>query len=853
MTRLFSTLSALFAAAALLLLAAPAAAQTVIYVDADASAPGDGTTWDSAYPALQDAFDQANDNPGTDYEIWVAGGTYYPDEDNVDGDHGDDNTSEAFTLTRDGVALYGGFDGSETSRSGRDVAGNAPAVLSGDIEQDDAPFEPTVDSDGDSNTASQTDHINSDNSDSVLYFDGTSDANITSATVLDGVTVASGRANNNSRGREGAGLYCDGEDSGNECSPKIVGVSFEGNAVGESGYGGGNGGAIYLTARDGGTGSPQIDGCAFIGNYASQGGGGAIYFEADSRGVSQPQITNTTFTNNRALESGGAIYNYGEEGLASPTLTNVTFTGNVVAGTSRDGDADGSGGAIFNDVTQGGRSEPTITDATFTGNEAEGSGGAIFSITSGADGIASSVITNTTFAENTADVRGGALFHYADGYDDGATNSPVIVNSVFTGNTAGVDGSNDRNGKGGAIYSDGYTSADVNVNPTIINTTFAGNTAEESVFDAGTGGAIYSLVSAPTITNTVFWDNTAEGGSGDQLYNTRSETTVTLRHTLLGGGTAGVSNNNGASTVYEDDGGADVAFAQSTNFDTDPLFSAPDDPDGADDTFATADDGLTLTDGSRALDAGDNDALPADAQDLDDDGDTNEALPLALTGAARVNDNDGDPDTPAAVDVGAYEAPDGVQLPVELAGFEATADGASAVRLSWQTASETNNAGFRIQRKRARERGSESAWTTVGSVEGEGTTAEAQRYRFTDEDLPYEADALTYRLKQVDTDGTENFSDEIVVERGVTEVQLLGTYPNPARQQATIRYALPDKQEATIRLYDVLGRQVRTVVSGEQEGRHEQRLDTSRLSSGVYFLRLETGGQTRTQKFTVTR
>jgi ELWxxDGT repeat protein len=192
-------------------------------------------------------------------------------------------------------------------------------------------------------------------------------------------------------------------------------------------------------------------------------------------------------------------------------------------------------------------------------------------------------------------------------------------------------------------------------------------------------------------------------------------------------------------------------------------------------------------------------------------------------------------------------------LPVELAGFNATLS-EEEVHLSWTTASETGNAGFHIQRRTgegAKER--EGAWTTVGTVEGSGTTSQAQSYRFTDADLPYEADKLTYRLKQVDTDGTENFSDEIVVERGVTEVELLGTYPNPARSQATVRYALPDKQEATIRLYDVLGRQVRTVVSGEQEGRHEQRLDTSRLSSGVYFLRLEAGGQTRTQKFTVTR
>ena len=191
-------------------------------------------------------------------------------------------------------------------------------------------------------------------------------------------------------------------------------------------------------------------------------------------------------------------------------------------------------------------------------------------------------------------------------------------------------------------------------------------------------------------------------------------------------------------------------------------------------------------------------------------------------------------------------------LPAELAGFDATVDD-DAVQLSWQTASETNNAGFRVQRKRARERGSENAWTTVGSVEGTGTTSEAQSYRFTDENLPYEADALTYRLKQVDTDGSEHFSDEITVERGVQELKLLGTYPNPAQSRVTVRYALPEKQDVTVRLYDVLGRQVRTVVSGKQKGRHQWTLDVAPLPSGVYFLRLEAVDETRTQKLTVIR
>jgi hypothetical protein len=192
-------------------------------------------------------------------------------------------------------------------------------------------------------------------------------------------------------------------------------------------------------------------------------------------------------------------------------------------------------------------------------------------------------------------------------------------------------------------------------------------------------------------------------------------------------------------------------------------------------------------------------------------------------------------------------------LPVEFARFEAqVSDG--DVRLTWQTASETNNAEFQVQRRmgeRANVR--KGAWTTVGSVEGSGTTSQPQSYRFTDADLPYAADALTYRLRQVDTDGTAHLSETITVERGVTEAQLLGTYPNPAQQRATVRYALPEKQKTSIRLYDVLGRQVRTVLNDEQEGRHQRTLDVGGLPSGVYFLRLRAGGVTRTQKLTVVR
>jgi hypothetical protein len=201
-------------------------------------------------------------------------------------------------------------------------------------------------------------------------------------------------------------------------------------------------------------------------------------------------------------------------------------------------------------------------------------------------------------------------------------------------------------------------------------------------------------------------------------------------------------------------------------------------------------------------------------------------------------------------------ASDSQPLPVELSGFDATLDGSEAVRLTWSTASETNNAGFRVQRK-ADEKG--ESWNTVGWVEGAGTTSRSRSYQHVDKELPYEADQLTYRLKQVDKgaqnkdDDRADYSKEVVVERTIDQVELLGTYPNPAQSQATLRYAVPGQQDIKVYLYDILGRRVRTVVDGEREGRYKRQLDISRLASGVYFLRLQSEGETRTQKLTVVR
>jgi len=202
--------------------------------------------------------------------------------------------------------------------------------------------------------------------------------------------------------------------------------------------------------------------------------------------------------------------------------------------------------------------------------------------------------------------------------------------------------------------------------------------------------------------------------------------------------------------------------------------------------------------------------------------------------------------TTAEFAIGGTEAP----LPVELTSFDG-AKTESGVQLTWQTASETNNAGFQVQRKATGD------WAQVGYVKSKaqgGTTEQGRTYRFADADLPFEADELTYRLKQVDLDGSETPSDPITIDLGPVDRLQVSTYPNPVQDRATVNFAVPGQEEAspvTLRLYNMLGQQVRAFTSNDGVGRHTRTLDLSDLASGVYFMQMEAGGQTTTERFTV--
>ena len=222
----------------------------------------------------------------------------------------------------------------------------------------------------------------------------------------------------------------------------------------------------------------------------------------------------------------------------------------------------------------------------------------------------------------------------------------------------------------------------------------------------------------------------------------------------------------------------------------------------------------------------------------------------------------------AALDTAAYEGAfsneariNAETLPVELVDLEAEAKG-PAVVLRWRTASETNNAAFRVQRaggaQESLHRGGATGgegWHTVGEVEGAGTTTRPQSYRFEDDTLPFAADSVAYRLKQIDTDGSTSYSETVTVARPATKIDLRGAAPNPVRERVTVRYVLPDERPraVTLRLYDVLGRRVRTIVDARRAGRQTAVLDATGLSAGLYLLRLRVGDVHRTQKVTVVR
>jgi predicted outer membrane repeat protein len=323
---------------------------TLYYVDATSSATvPDGRSWATAYPDLQDALRAAR--AGDD--IWVAAGVYIPGSD----------AKESFELV-EGVAVYGGFAGTETNRSQRDPATNL-TVLSGDIDNDD-----TNKTDGITPTAADIVGTNTQN---IV----TAPTEATAATILDGFTLTGGQAGTFDSNRRGCPSTCGGGMFLSNSSPTVADVRFIGNQASTTG------GGLYV-----GFASPTLRDLSFTGNVGVQGGGMYIrdstllltngVFEANEArdrdlvllgeggGLFMTMESDLTITGGRFIDNRAGVFGaglYAENGTL--TATDMQFIGNnqetgLVVRTGR-----GGGGMIAVDVAL------TLTNALFAGNNSE--------------------------------------------------------------------------------------------------------------------------------------------------------------------------------------------------------------------------------------------------------------------------------------------------------------------------------------------------------------------------------------------------------------------------------------------------------------------------------------------------
>jgi hypothetical protein len=174
-------------------------------------------------------------------------------------------------------------------------------------------------------------------------------------------------------------------------------------------------------------------------------------------------------------------------------------------------------------------------------------------------------------------------------------------------------------------------------------------------------------------------------------------------------------------------------------------------------------------------------------------------------------------------------------VPVELTSFAAVVVG-SNVELNWSTATELNNQGFYV------ERSSGSEFTSVGFVAGYGTTTETRNYTFVDRNV--QTGNYSYRLKQVDFDGTFEYSDVVEIEIGTPASFTLGqNYPNPFNPSTKINFTLAVDSKVSLSVFDVLGQEVMTIINNElTAGNHQVDFSAVGLNSGVYFYKLNAAG-----------
>jgi len=175
-------------------------------------------------------------------------------------------------------------------------------------------------------------------------------------------------------------------------------------------------------------------------------------------------------------------------------------------------------------------------------------------------------------------------------------------------------------------------------------------------------------------------------------------------------------------------------------------------------------------------------------------------------------------------------------LPVQLTSFTANASD-NGVVLNWTTATEVNNYGFEILRS------TQNDWEKIGFVQGHGNSNSPNDYTFTDADVTN--GSYTYRLKQIDYDGTFTYSDEVSVDVNLALGKLsLDVYPNPFNPSTTLGFVLPKASRVNLTVYDITGQKVAELIDNEmmEAGYHRHVFNAGVLASGIYISVLQAEG-----------
>ena len=538
---------------------------------------------------------------------------------------------------------------------------------------------------------------------------------------------------------------------------------------------------------------PEISHCSIRNNLAEVYGGGICFYNVSNDTIF---ITDCDITNNKTTlfsGDGGGMYFYGTDLFVE--MQNCIVSHNV--------STNGNGGGIGFGYLAGSNPVLHLNNCTVAYNYADDEGGGIWIESLNLHTL---YITQSNISYNTAVNDGGGI------HTVGSPTGTYIYGSSFIGNE--VTGAL---GKGGAIYGDlvGYPYS----TRTIEYTIFTDNQAFE-------GGGLYLFQSNAYFDKCTIANNTGTTGSG--LYFP-SSSNIHIKNCILSLNSPAVIHNAAILYLSYSDfygnginisGGVPAGFGElvTTNYNgdscdvgynifLDPLFE---DPGSGNYQITWTNWPTPDSTKSPCIDAGDP------TSPFDPDG--------------------------TITDMGALSFDQSV--PVELVSFSAELIEGN-VTLKWITATETNNSGFEIQRKF-----NNSDWEKVGFVEGHGTTTEIQKYSYTDNLNGINDNSITYRLKQIDFDGSYEYSNEVLVTKiAPTIFALEQNYPNPFNPSTKISWQSPVGSWQTLKIYDVLGNEVVTLVNEEKpSGTYEITWNAVNLSSGVYFYQLRAGSFVQTKK-----